>query len=91
MVGKCDFTGLWAAATTDQGCSGCRMVWMAKRTLRPTVQRRMTGDRLDRCDFQGFTFVQWWQQARQAAGEQGLAGAGRAAEQQVVCACGRDQ
>jgi len=46
---------------------------------------------LNRCHFQRFVLTQRRQQTRQAAGEQGLAGAGRAAEQQVMRACRSDQ
>ena len=59
-------------------------MWVAKRALRPAVQRYRAGHRLDRRYLQSFPLVQWWQQAGQAAGEERLAGAGRAAEQQVV-------
>ncbi len=44
----------------------------------------MAADRLDRRHFQCLVLVQRWQQPRQAAGEQGLAGTGRPGEQQVV-------
>lgn len=60
------------------------MVWMAKRPLRPATQRRVAADRLDRRHFQCLVLVQRWQQPRQAAGEQGLAGTGRPGEQQVM-------
>jgi hypothetical protein len=55
--------------------------------LRPAVERRVAADRTNRRHFQGFALVQRRQQAGQAAGEQGLAGAWRAGEQQVVSIC----
>lgn len=57
---------------------------MAEGALRPVLERYVTGYRLDRRDFQCLAFVQRWQQAGQATGEQGLAGAWRTAEQQIV-------
>ena len=46
---------------------------------------------MDRCDLQGLVLVERRQQAGQAAGQEGLAGARRAAEQQVVRAGGGHQ
>ncbi|MNM98906.1 hypothetical protein D3C81_1114500 [compost metagenome] len=64
---------------------------MAKGPLWPAVQRCVTAHRLDGRHLQRFVFVQGWQQPRQAAGEQGLAGARRARKKQVVCPGCRQQ
>ena len=55
------------------------------------AQGRQADHGLNRRHFQRFLLAQWRQQAGQAAGEQGLAGAGRPAEQQVVGARCRNQ
>src|SRR5450830_820896 len=67
------------------------MVRLAKRPVGPMAQWRQADHGLNRGDFQRFMLTQRWQQTRQAAGEQGLAGAGRPAEQQVMRACRSDQ
>ncbi|MCY1445507.1 hypothetical protein D9M71_620240 [compost metagenome] len=67
------------------------MVWLAEWPLRPVGQRSASGNRVDRRDLQGLVFIQRWQQAGQAAGEQGLAGAGWAAQQEIVGAGRGDQ
>ncbi|MNP60487.1 hypothetical protein D3C76_1555780 [compost metagenome] len=51
----------------------------------------MAGYRLNRRHLQGLAFIQRRQEAGQAAGEQGLAGARWAAEQQIVRPGGGDQ
>lgn len=50
----------------------------------PMAHGRQVDHGLNRRDFKGFLLAQWWQQAGQTAGKQGLAGAGWPAEQQVV-------
>ena len=65
---------------------------VAERALWPAVQRRMAADRLNGRHLQRLALVQRRQQPWQAAGEQGLASAGRAGEQQVVRpGCGQQQ
>lgn len=78
-------------ASTDQGRPRRRVVRLAKRTLWPMSERCEATHRLDGRHLQRLVFFQGRQQAGQAAGEQGLAGAGRAAEQQVVGAGRGDQ
>ncbi len=76
MVGEGDFARLRTAAATDQCRAGCGVVGVAKGSLRPAVQRCMPADRLDGRHLKCLVLVQRWQQPWQAAGEQGLAGAG---------------
>lgn len=83
-MGERDFTWLRSATATDQRRAGRRVMGVAKGSLWPAVQRRFPADRLDCRHFQRFVLVQRWQQPGKAAGEQGLAGAGRPGEQQVV-------
>ena len=59
---------------------------LAEGPLRPGIQRGMAGDGVNGRDLQRFFFIQGRQQAGQAAGQQGFAGAGRAGKQQVVLA-----
>ena len=67
------------------------MVRLSKRALRPATQRHMAGHRLDGRHFQRLLLVERWQQAGQAAGQQGFAGARRPGKKQIVAACGGDQ
>ena len=60
------------------------MMRVAKRPLWPAVQRGVPADRLDGGDLQRFMLIQRWQQARQAAGQQGFASTWRPGEKQVV-------
>ncbi len=64
---------------------------LPKRALGPAGQRCVTGDRLNRCDFQRFTLIQRRQKPWKPTGEQRLAGTGWPAEQQVMRARCRDQ
>ena len=91
LMGQGDLAGLRTAAAADQGRPGGAVVGRAERPLGPGVQRRVTGHRLNGGDLQGLLLVQRRQQAGQAAGQQGLAGTGRAAEQQIVGAGGGNQ
>lgn len=67
------------------------MVRVPEGPLRPTLQWRVTGHRADRGNLQGFLFGQRRQQAGQAARQQGFAGTGRPAQQQVMAAGGGHQ
>lgn len=55
-------------ASAHQCRPGRAVVRTSKRTLRPGLQRRMAGHRLDGGHLQGFLFVQRRQQPRQTAG-----------------------
>lgn len=83
VMGEGDFAGLRTAAPAHQRWPRSRVMRLTEGSLRPTGQGRMAGDRLDRCDLQRLKLIQRRQQAGQAAGEQGFAGAGRAAEQRL--------
>lgn len=84
LMGQGDFPRLRPAAATDQGRAGGAVMRVAKGPLRPGIQRGVTGHRMNRRDFQGFLLVEWRQQTGQAAGQQGLAGAWRTGQQQVM-------
>lgn len=91
LVRQGDLARLRAAAAADQGRRGGGVVRLAERSLRPVPEGDVAGHRMDRCDLQGLVLVERRQQAGQAAGQEGLAGARRAAEQQVVRAGGGHQ
>lgn len=91
LVRQGDLARLRAAAAADQGRRGGGVVRLAERSLRPVPEGDVAGHRMDRRDLQGFVLVERRQQAGQAAGQEGLAGARRAAEQQVVRAGGGHQ
>ena len=84
MMGQGDLAGLRTAATPDQRRAGSRVMRMAEGALWPALQGGTAAYRLDRSDLQRFVFIQRRQEARQAAGEQRLAGAGWPGQQQVV-------
>ncbi|MCY1286997.1 hypothetical protein D9M70_359800 [compost metagenome] len=84
LVSQGDLAGLRSAATANQRRARGTVVRVAKGPLGPGPQRCVAGHRVDGRHFQRFVFLQGRQQAGEPAGEQGLAGAGRAAEQQVV-------
>ncbi|MCY1182434.1 hypothetical protein D9M73_229930 [compost metagenome] len=90
-MGKGDLAGLRAAAATYQRRRGSGVVRMSERSLRPAAERYVAGYRLNRRHLQGLAFIQRRQEAGQTAGEQGFAGARRAAEQQIVRPGGSDQ
>lgn len=71
-------------ASAHQGGAGGAVVRLAERAQGPGIQRGMAGHRVDGGDFQRLLLLQGGQQAREAAGEQRLAGARRPGEQEVV-------
>ena len=74
-------------AATNKGGAGGAVVRLAKWPCRPVTQWLAAGNRLYCSHLQRFGMTQRWQQPRQTAGQQGLAGAGRATQQQVVLTC----
>ncbi len=90
MVGLADLAGARVAATADQCRSGCPMMGRTEGAGRPAVEVGIATDGLYGCYLQRLLLVQRRQDAGQAAGQQGLAGAGRAEQQQVVAARRRD-
>src|SRR5574344_2581100 len=86
MVGQRDLAGLRTAAAADQRRAGGTVVGLPEGPRRPVAERQAAGDGLYGGHFQGFGVGQRGQQARQTAGQQGFAGAGRPAQQQVVLA-----
>ena len=89
-MGERNLAGPGVHAAADQRRHRRRMMRRAKRA--PVGQRaagQMAGDRMDHRDFQQFARVQRRQDRRQALGEHRLAGARRAAHQQVVAASRR--
>lgn len=83
-MGQGDLARLRTTAAAYQRRARRRVMRLAKRPLRPTGQRYLAGDRLNRRHLQRFLLIQRRQQPRQATVEQCFAGAGRPAEQQVM-------
>lgn len=85
MVGQRDFSGPRDRAAADQRHRRGGVVRVAECAALPRRQVvALARHRADRGQFQRLVLAQWRQDARQAAGEHGLAGAGRAAQEQVV-------
>lgn len=91
LVRQGDLARLRAAAAADQRRCRGGVVWLAERPLRPVAERDVAGHRMDRRDLQRLVLAERRQQAGQAAGQERLAGARRAAEQEVVRAGGGNQ
>ena len=87
QVGERDFAGAHPQAAADQGRQRGRVVRVAERPLaqQPAV-RELAGDRVDHGNLERLGRGERRQDAGQALGEHGLAGAGRADHQQVVTA-----
>ena len=92
VVGQADFSGSRVAAPADERGVGRAVVRRAERTLRQQAGGRFEqpGDRMNGRRGDRFVERRSRQDAGQSPGEQGLAGAGRPDEQQVVAPGCRD-
>ncbi len=92
VVRERDLPGAWNRPAADERHVGDGVVWRAERPrgeqARPCGQR--SGHRMDRRAFQRFLERERRQNARQPPGQHRLPGAGRAGQEQVVTAGGRD-
>ena len=88
-VGERNLAGLHAEAAADQGRHGGRMM---RRAIGPAAGNaravELARKRGDHRGFEHFAGAEGRENARQAGGEHGLAGAGRAHHQHVVAAGG---
>ena len=83
MVGERRLAGGRLAAAADDGGRGGRVVWVPPRNRFVCVAHE-AGARVDGGHLQGLGFGEFRQQIQQAAGQHGLADAGRADHEEVV-------
>lgn len=76
-MGERDFAGKRLSTTAKHGAEASRMMRSAKRALRDSL-RSLTDERMDLSDFYAFLEAHVGQERRNAFGEHGFAGAGRA-------------